>query len=78
MTLGIDEGAHHLHYRGRIEDGKERDLRTERIPKTIERIKVRLVALPEWVLACVVLRVDHSPVDSTVEIGQNGGIDICS
>lgn len=91
MALSINQRSHHLSYRARIEDGEERDLGAERVPKTesgqqaliisdcrripVERVKVRFRTRPQRVLARVVLRIHHCPVDATIEVGENRRLD---
>ena len=37
----------------------------------VKRVKIRLTALPERIFSCVILRVDHGPINATVEIGKH-------
>ena len=90
MALGVDERSNHTTQRRGIKDSQEWELRPERIPETIslgmisnqkpgacspvERIKIRLRTLPQRILPGIVLRIDHRPVNATVEVGQHRGI----
>lgn len=87
MALGINQRADHLGHRIGVEDSQEGNLGAERIPKTgngqqlssfasgsdkpVERVKVWLGACPQWILACVVLGVDHGSVDTTIEVREH-------
>lgn len=40
----------------------------------VERVKIRLRAIPKRILARVVLGIDHGAIDAAVEIGQERGV----
>lgn len=59
-----------------VYDSQERHLRAEKIPDAVERIKIRLIALPQRVLSGVVLRIDKGAVDATVKIDEQVPVDV--
>lgn len=40
----------------------------------IERIKIWLRTLPQWILTGIILRINHSTVDPTIKISQKGRV----
>lgn len=56
MPLPIEPAANELPLCLRVKDGETREPGGPHVPKAEEKVKVKLCALPEWVLAGVVTK----------------------
>jgi hypothetical protein len=70
MPIYIQQRPHHERLAMRIHEREERVDTPVRVPNAVERVIVGLVALPPGVLPRVVLRRDHSAIDTAPKCTQ--------